>query len=119
MRLLVVVAALSLFACGPTEGSACSTEAETTCGSATSLLSCEGGTWRGYACPSCSGTTCNWKNAKSGDACPASSAGDGWCPFNGRQVSCFFSSSADAGVFVESACGKCVEGKTTDEVGGC
>lgn len=119
MRLFFVLAALSFVACGPTEGSPCNTAGETMCGGATSLLSCEKSTWTAYECPSCSGTTCNWKNASVGDGCPESQHGRGWCPLDGRQVSCFWSSSAGAGVFVESACGKCEAGKTIDEIGGC
>ncbi len=119
MRLFSLLIALSFTACGPTGGSACTTEAETACGSSTSLLSCEKAAWRAYECPSCAGNVCNWKNAKIGDGCPESQHGRGWCSQNGRQLSCFYSTSAGAGVFVESACSKCVEGKTIDEIGGC
>lgn len=119
MRSFFVLVALSFAACGPTEGSACSTEGETSCGGSTSLLSCEQATWRAYECPSCTGATCDWKNAKLGDGCPESQHGRGWCSHDGRQLSCYWSSSAGAGVFVESACAKCVQGRTIDEIGGC
>lgn len=121
MRALTCFAlVVSLFACGGTsDGSPCTTPGATQCSGASTLLVCEGATWRGYACPSCEGTTCNWKNAMNGASCPATSAGDGWCPLEGRVLSCYFSSAADAGVFVESACSNCTAGKSLRELGRC
>lgn len=121
MRFFFVLAASAFVSCagGPVEGTACETVNETACGSSTQLLSCEKSAWRGYDCPSCAANQCNWKNAKIGDGCPETQHGRGWCSQNGRQISCYWSSSANAGVFVESSCSKCVEGKTIDEIGGC
>ncbi|MFZ5444718.1 MAG: hypothetical protein ACOZQL_32290 [Myxococcota bacterium] len=114
-RLVMLITALTFVACGgPSDGAACSKPSESTCAGAT-LFVCEGATWRGYPCPgTCTGSTCSWTNAMSGDACPQSAAGKGWCPLDGRQLSCFFSTSADAGVFVESACARCVKGGSND-----
>lgn len=83
------------------------------------MFTCDDSTWSSYACPSCNDATCNWKNAKVGDACPRSSTGDGWCPSDGRSIRCYWSTSEGAGTFVETNCGKCEAGKTTDEIGGC
>lgn len=33
------------------------------------LLVCEGPKWKGYPCPSCTGSKCDWKGAVNGDAC--------------------------------------------------
>jgi hypothetical protein len=120
MRTLLVMALVLLgVACSPADGSPCSTPNASQCAGGTSLLVCEGANWRAYPCPSCTGTTCDWKNTKVGAACPQGAGGDGWCPYNGRQNVCYWSSLADAGVFVESACGACVAGKTLAEVGAC
>ncbi|MFO0600565.1 MAG: hypothetical protein U0228_34980 [Myxococcaceae bacterium] len=119
MRALVLFVALSLVGCGASEGSPCQTPNALQCASATSVLACEGTTWKAYPCPSCTGSTCNWKNAANGASCPFAAAGDGWCNFDNRQMSCYWSSLADAGVFVESACSGCTAGKSLAEVGKC
>jgi hypothetical protein len=119
MRLLLLVL-VAFSACGgPADGSPCSAPGTAQCASASSWLVCEGSSWRAYPCPSCDGTQCNWKNAANGAACPEISTGDGWCPLDGRVLSCYWSSTADAGVFVELACANCTSGKSVRELGRC
>ena len=73
------------------------------------LLVCENSKWTSYACPTCAGSTCNWKGAANGDACPHAAETQGTCNLDGRVVSCYWSTTADAGVFVErSAAGAVV-----------
>jgi hypothetical protein len=43
----------------------------------------------------------------------------GTCSLDGRLVGCFWSASANAGVFIESACSACVAGKSLEELGKC
>lgn len=120
MRTLLMLAVVTMVAgCSPAGGSPCSTPGALQCAGASTLLACEGSTWAAYPCPSCEGTTCNWKSVQTGAGCPEGAQGDGWCPFDGRVVSCFWSSSADAGVFIESACSPCTAGKTLRELGRC
>jgi len=119
MRSLVFVSLFVMVGCGAEAGSPCSTPAATQCAGSTTLLSCEKGVWASYPCPSCSGTTCNWKGAANGSTCPESSAGDGWCPLDGRVLSCFWSATAGVGVFVESACSGCTKDKSLTELGKC
>lgn len=116
---IVVVTAVMAAACGSNEGAPCSTPEAVACSGGKTLLVCEGAKWKGYPCPSCSGSTCDWKGAANGDACPKVAATYGTCPFDHRQVSCFWSSTADAGVFIESACSACVAGKSLVELGRC
>jgi len=119
MRLVLLTSALWLAACGSTEGSPCSTPDAVQCAGAKTMLVCEGSKWTAYPCPSCAGTTCDWKGAVTGDACPKVADTQGTCPFDGRAVSCYWSSSANAGVFIESACAACVAGKSLAELGKC
>lgn len=119
MRVLLVMMAVVVSGCGSSEGSPCSTPDATECSGGKTLLVCEGAKWAAYPCPSCAGTTCEWKGALSGDACPKVAETYGSCPLDGRQVSCFWSASADAGVFIESACSACVAGKSLQELGKC
>lgn len=118
MRSLAALLLLAT-ACSPAEGSPCSTPSATLCAGGATLLSCEAGAWRAYPCPSCAGDACDWKHAATGAACPQASEGDGWCPLDGRVVSCFWSTSANAGVFIEAACSGCVAGKSLKELGRC
>ncbi len=117
-RVVLVVAVLAA-ACGPSEGTPCATPDAVECAGAKTLLVCEGATWRGYPCPSCAGGRCDWKGAVSGDACPRVAETYGSCPFDGRLVGCFWSASADAGVFIESTCTACVAGRSLEELGRC
>jgi hypothetical protein len=119
MRMLVMLTTVLLVACGSNAGAPCSTPNATECAGGKTLLVCEGGAWAAYPCPSCAGTTCDWKGALAGDACPRVAETYGTCPFDGRAVSCFWSSSADAGVFVETACSACVAGKSLVELNRC
>jgi len=123
MRMLLMLVAVMGAACGSsstsTEGSACSAPNAVECSSAKKLLVCEGAKWAGYPCPSCTGSTCDWKGAVNGDACPKISETYGTCPLDGRLVGCFWSVSADAGVFIESACPACIAGKSIEELGKC
>lgn len=116
---LVLTASLFFAACGSSEGSACPTPNAQECSGAKSLLVCEGATWRAYACPSCSGNKCDWKGAANGDGCPKVAETYGTCTLDGRIVGCYYSATADAGVFVESACSACVAGKSIEELGKC
>ena len=109
---------LFFLACGPTVGGPCTKSDSNVC-AGSELFVCESQKWAGYACPQCSGSACTWANVAAGASCPESEDGQGWCSLDGRGVSCFFSASAGAGVFVEKACGRCVKGKTIAEVGGC
>jgi hypothetical protein len=43
----------------------------------------------------------------------------GTCTLDGRLVGCYWSASANAGVFIESACSACVAGKSIEELGKC
>lgn len=124
MRLLSFITCwLLLLGCGATAsataGAPCGSANETQCAGPSALLACEKGAWKRYACPSCAGTTCDWKGATNGTECPEASAGDGWCPFDGRVLSCFWSASAGAGVFIESACASCVKDRSLRELGRC
>lgn len=105
--------------CGSSEGAPCATPDAVQCSGATTLLVCEGTAWKAYPCPSCSGDRCDWKGAKTGQACPRVAETYGTCPFDGRVVGCFWSSSADAGVFVESACPACKAGQSLEALGRC
>jgi hypothetical protein len=116
---LMVIVSLVGTACGSSEGSACPTPNAQECASAKSLLVCEGASWRAYPCPSCNGGKCDWKGAASGDSCPKVAETYGTCTLDGRIVGCFFSTTADAGVFVESACQVCTAGKSIEELGKC
>jgi uncharacterized protein YceK len=123
-KILVLVALGALFGLGgcgstSTEGSACQTADATQCAGARTLLVCESSKWTAYPCPSCSGTKCDWKGAANGDACPKGADSYGTCSLDGRLVGCFWSSSANAGVFIESACLACVSGKSLEELGKC
>ena len=111
MRVILVLVAVMAAACGSGEGAACPTSDAVECSSATRLLVCEGA--------NCSGGKCDWKGAKTGDACPKVAETYGTCNYDGRLVGCFWSASADAGVFVESACAACVAGKSIEELGRC
>lgn len=119
MRMVLMLVAVVVSACGSSEGSPCSTPNAAECSGGKTLLVCEGSKWAGYPCPSCSGGKCDWKGAVSGDACPKVAETYGTCTFDGRLVGCFWSTTADAGVFVESACSACVAGKSIDELGKC
>jgi hypothetical protein len=119
MRLSLLFSVLLAASCGSTEGSPCSTPNAVECAGAKTLLVCEGTKWTGYPCPSCSGGKCDWKGAATGDACPKVAETYGTCAFDGRVVGCFWSTTADAGVFVESACAACVAGKSMEELGRC
>ena len=123
MRMILMLAAVLLTACGygfdPMPGGSCSPPKALKCVGAKQLLVCEGTTWAGYACPSCSNDKCDWKGALNGDGCPRVAETFGTCPLDGRLVGCFFSVSADAGVFIESACPACVAGKSIEELGKC
>ena len=119
MRVILVLVAVMAAACGSGEGAACPTADAVECSSATRLLVCEGAKWQGYPCPNCSGGKCDWKGAKTGDACPKVAETYGTCNYDGRLVGCFWSASADAGVFVESACAACLAGKSIEELGRC
>lgn len=116
---LLVTTLLFTAACGSTEGSPCTTANAQECSGGKTLLVCEGGKWAGYPCPSCAGNKCDWKGAMSGDACPKVAETYGTCNLDGRLIGCFFSTSADAGVFVESACAACMSGKSIEELGKC
>lgn len=119
MRMVLVVTTVWAAACGSSEGASCPTQNAVECSSAKSLLVCEGAKWAAYPCPSCAGGKCDWKGAKNGDACPKVAETYGTCNFDGRIVGCFFSTLADAGVFVETACAACVAGKSIEELGKC
>lgn len=108
-----------LAACGATSGAPCPTPNATDCAGAKTLLVCEGTTWAAYPCPSCAGGRCDWTGAVSGDACPRVAETYGACPLDGRAVSCFWSTSADAGVFVELACPACRAGSSLEALGRC
>jgi hypothetical protein len=117
---LSLVMTMFLLGCGgPVDGSPCNAPGTAQCSGSTSWLVCEGSTWRAYPCPSCAADQCNWKGAANGAACPEISTGDGWCPLDGRVLSCYWSSSADAGVFVEVACASCAKDKSVRELGKC
>lgn len=120
MRATLLFALTTFLAgCGPSEGAPCSAPDSTQCAGAKTLMVCEGTSWKSYPCPSCAGNTCEWKNASIGDACPRVADTQGWCSFDARAVSCFWSMSADAGVFVEQSCAACVGGKSLSELGRC
>lgn len=119
MRMVLVLVAVMAAACGSSEGAACSTPDAVECSGAKSLLVCEGTRWAAYPCPHCAGGKCDWKGALNGDACPKVAETYGTCPLDGRLVGCYWSASADAGVFVESACSACVAGKSIEELGKC
>ena len=119
MRLFLALALFSaLAACSAMDGAPCSAPGTSQC-SGTTMVVCEGATWRSYPCPACEGNTCNWKNAKNGAACPQVATGEGWCPFENRVLSCYWSDLADAGVFVETACQGCTQGQSLRELGKC
>ena len=119
MRMVFMVMAVVAAACGSSEGASCPTPNATECASAKSLLVCEGTKWAAYPCPACAAGKCDWKGAKNGDACPKVAETYGTCNFDGRIVGRFFSTLADAGVFVETACAACVAGKSIEELGKC
>ncbi len=119
MRIVLVVLAVMVFACGSSEGAACPTPNAVECSGAKTLLVCEGAAWKGYPCPNCTDGKCDWKGAANGDLCPRVAESYGTCPLDGRLLGCFYSASADAGVFVESACQACVAGKSIEELGKC
>ncbi|MFT3709501.1 MAG: hypothetical protein QM817_17850 [Archangium sp.] len=120
MRLLLLLSILVTAAgCGAMAGGACSGEGAQQCAGSSVLLVCENSKWNSYACPTCAGSTCNWKGAANGDACPHAAETQGTCNLDGRVVSCYWSSTADAGVFVESACPACMAGKSLEELGKC
>lgn len=117
--LLLLVPALLAAACGASAGAPCSTPNAVTCSGATTVLSCEGGQWVAFPCPSCSGQTCDWKGAQTGNPCPRFAATYGTCNYDGRLIGCYWSDVTDAGTFVETACPACVAGKSIDELGRC
>lgn len=119
MRIVLIVVAVMAVACGSSEGSPCSTPNAVECSGAKTLLVCEGAKWAGYACPNCTGGKCDWKGVANGDSCPKVAETYGTCPLEGRLIGCYWSASADAGVFVESACSACVAGKSIEELGKC
>lgn len=118
---LTVGALLSIFTtgCGAMAGGACTVQGAQECSGSTVLLVCEGTKWVSYACPQCSANACNWKGAANGASCPKSAETYGTCNLDGRIVSCYWSSTADAGVFVEQACPACMAGKSIEELGKC
>ena len=121
MRIVLIVVAVLAAGCGGTStvGAACSTPDAIECSGARSMLVCEGGRWTGYPCPSCAANTCDWKGAANGAACPKVAETYGTCTLDGRLVGCYWSASANAGVFIESACSACVAGKSIEELGKC
>ncbi len=121
MRMILMLVAVGVTACDSigTEGGGCSMPNSVECAGTKKLLVCEGTRWVGYACPNCTNGKCDWKGVLNGDACPKVAETFGTCPLDGRLVGCFFSVSADAGVFVESACPACVAGKSIEELGKC
>jgi hypothetical protein len=52
-------------------------------------------------------------------ACPKVADTYGTCTLDGRVVGCSWSASANAGVFIESACATCVAGKSIEKLGKC
>lgn len=108
-----------LVGCGATAGGACTTEGAQECSGVSVVLVCEGSKWTSYACPACNADKCNWKGAMNGDACPQVAATYGTCNLDGRIIACYWSGTADAGVFVEQACPACMAGKSIEELGKC
>lgn len=120
MRTTLFLAALVLAtACGPAAGSPCSTPGAVECSGGSTILSCEGGQWVGFPCPSCSGGKCDWKGAQTGAPCPRFADTYGSCNYDGRLIGCYWSDLTDAGTFVESPCPACVAGKSIEELGRC
>lgn len=120
MKLLACATVLMLLAaCGPSAGSPCSTPGAVTCAGSTTVLSCEGGQWIGFSCPSCSGEKCNWKGAPNGAPCPRFASTYGTCNYDGRLIGCYWSDLTDAGTFIETPCAACVAGKSIEELGRC
>lgn len=121
MRFLVSILAVISVGCGSSasEGSPCTTPNAIECSGAKSMLVCEGTKWAAYACPSCSSNKCDWKGVTTGSGCPQIADTYGSCNYDGRLVGCFWSTAADAGVFVESACPACMAGKSIEELGKC
>ena len=122
MRTVLILMAVVATGCGSpgsTAGSPCSTPNAVECSGAKTMLACEGTKWASYPCPSCANNKCDWKGAANGDGCPKVAETYGTCNLDGRIVGCFWSTSADAGVFIESACAACVAGKSIEELGKC
>ena len=116
---LIVMALVAATACGSSAGSSCPTPNAVECSGAKTVRVCEGTSWASYPCPSCAGNKCDWKGAANGDGCPKVAETYGTCNLDGRLVGCFWSVTADAGVFIESACSACMAGKSLEELGKC
>lgn len=115
---LVLVAVVG---CGdsPAVGAPCETVGALACADATTLLSCEGGAWLGFGCPSCADGRCDWKGVAVGGACPRAAATYGTCNYDGRLIGCYWSDRTDAGTFVEGPCAACSAGHSIEELGRC